>query len=100
LYITLVDGHPLTYCQDIYSSNGIGIGDYLGSRERSVSYWEGTTVGFDFAQKDDYVYGDTWRNGKGKKWTLEEGDFRIQIADQVVMVHCDKTVVWDTPNID
>ena len=35
-----------------------------------------------------------------KKWTLEEGDFRIQIADQVVMVHCDKTVVWDTPNID
>jgi beta-glucosidase len=34
------------------------------------------------------------------KWTLEEGDFRIQVGDQVVMVHCDKTVVWDEPNID
>ncbi|MBO7763559.1 MAG: glycoside hydrolase family 3 C-terminal domain-containing protein [Bacteroidales bacterium] len=34
------------------------------------------------------------------KWTLEEGDFRIQVGDQVVMVHCDRTVVWDEPNID
>lgn len=35
-----------------------------------------------------------------EKWTLEEGDFRIQIGDQVAMIHCDKTVVWDQPNID
>ena len=34
------------------------------------------------------------------KWTLEEGDFRIQVGDQVVMVHCDETIVWDEPNID
>lgn len=35
-----------------------------------------------------------------EKWTLEEGDFRIQVGDQVAMIHCDKTVVWDQPNID
>ncbi len=34
------------------------------------------------------------------KWTLEEGDFRIQTGDQVTMIHCDKSVVWDQPNID
>ena len=34
------------------------------------------------------------------KWTLEKGDFRIQVGDQVVMVHCDETIVWDEPNID
>lgn len=34
------------------------------------------------------------------RWTLEEGDFRIQVGDQVVMLHCDETVVWDEPNID
>ena len=34
------------------------------------------------------------------KWTLEEGDFRIQVGDQVTMVHCNTTKVWDEPNID
>ena len=34
------------------------------------------------------------------RWTLEKGDFRIQVGDQVVMLHCDETVVWDEPNID
>ena len=34
------------------------------------------------------------------KWTLEEGDFRIQVGDQVMMVHCNQTKVWDEPNID
>ena len=34
------------------------------------------------------------------KWTLEKGDFRIQVGDQVVMAHCDETIVWDEPNID
>ena len=34
------------------------------------------------------------------KWTLEEGDFRIQVGNQVIMVHCNQTRVWDEPNID
>ena len=35
-----------------------------------------------------------------EKWTLEEGDFRIQVGDQVMMIHCDKSVVWNESNID
>lgn len=34
------------------------------------------------------------------KWTLEAGDFRIQVGDQVLMVRCDETRVWEEPNID
>lgn len=33
-------------------------------------------------------------------WTLEEGDFRIQVGDQVIMIHCDETIIWEEPNID
>lgn len=36
-------------------------------------------------------------NEKGK-WTLEEGDFRIQIANQVINIKCTQTKHWDTPN--
>ena len=31
-------------------------------------------------------------------WRLEEGDFRISCGGQGVMVHCDQTRVWKTPN--
>lgn len=37
--------------------------------------------------------------GYDEKWTLEEGDFRIQVGDQVAMIHCHETIIWDTPNI-
>ncbi len=33
------------------------------------------------------------------RWTLEEGDFRIQIGTEVADIHCSATKVWDTPNI-
>ena len=32
------------------------------------------------------------------KWTLEEGEFMIQIGDQTVMTTCTETKIWDTPN--
>lgn len=32
------------------------------------------------------------------KWTLEEGDFKIQIAQLADTVACTKTKVWNTPN--
>lgn len=32
------------------------------------------------------------------KWTLEEGDFRLQVGDQVDVVKCTTTKVWNTPN--
>lgn len=32
------------------------------------------------------------------KWTLEEGDFRLQVGNQVDVVKCTTTKVWNTPN--
>ena len=32
------------------------------------------------------------------KWTLEEGDFRLQVGNQVDVVKCTATKVWTTPN--
>ena len=37
--------------------------------------------------------------GADGKWRLEEGDFRISCGGLGVMTHCNKTKVWDTPNI-
>ena len=37
--------------------------------------------------------------GADGKWRLEEGDFRISCGGLGVMTHCDKTKVWETPNI-
>lgn len=36
-------------------------------------------------------------NEKGK-WTLEKGDFLLQIGDQTAMVTCNETKIWNTPN--
>ena len=32
------------------------------------------------------------------KWTLEEGEFMIQVGDQTVMTRCTETKIWETPN--
>ncbi|MCF0196545.1 MAG: fibronectin type III-like domain-contianing protein, partial [Bacteroidaceae bacterium] len=32
------------------------------------------------------------------KWTLEEGDFRMQVGNQVTNIRCIATKVWQTPN--
>lgn len=36
--------------------------------------------------------------GTDCKWTLEEGDFRISVGNQSIMIHCNKTKIWNTPN--
>lgn len=36
-------------------------------------------------------------NEKGK-WTLEEGDFKLQIGDKIETIRCTRTKIWDTPN--
>lgn len=36
-------------------------------------------------------------NEKGK-WTLEAGEFKLQAGDQIAMVNCTKTHIWNTPN--
>ena len=37
--------------------------------------------------------------GADGKWRLEEGDFRISCGGLGAPVHCNKTKVWETPNI-
>ena len=37
--------------------------------------------------------------GADGKWRLEEGDFRIAVGDQFLLVRCTATKVWDCQNI-
>ena len=37
--------------------------------------------------------------GADGKWTLEEGDFILKIGNQTVPTGCERTKVWDEPNI-
>ncbi len=37
--------------------------------------------------------------GKDTKWTLEEGDFMLHIANLHAPLRCTSTYVWDTPNM-
>lgn len=61
LYVTLNGGHPLRQCREIYTSNGAGIGDWIGLSDRGVTYWQNNTVGFDFGEDADK-----------KPWTVEK----------------------------
>ena len=37
--------------------------------------------------------------GADGRWILEEGDFQLKVGKESLTVHCDKTKVWDTPNM-
>ncbi len=32
------------------------------------------------------------------KWTMEEGDFMLQVGDQTTDIQCLETKIWETPN--
>jgi len=32
------------------------------------------------------------------KWTLEEGDFKLQVGDKIETIRCLQTKIWDTLN--
>lgn len=53
---------------------------------------ETKTVTFNF-NADDLAF-----VGYDGKWVLEEGDFKLMIADQTVNIHCDKTYQWQSAN--
>ena len=53
---------------------------------------ETKTVTFDL-NADDLAF-----VGYDGKWVLEEGDFKLMIADQTVNIHCEKTYQWPTAN--
>jgi beta-glucosidase len=37
--------------------------------------------------------------GADGRWTLEEGDFILKVGKETVNIHCDKTKIWNTPNM-
>ena len=37
--------------------------------------------------------------GADGKWRLEAGDFRMSCGGQSLMITCNETEVWDSPNI-
>ena len=53
---------------------------------------ETKTVTFDL-NADDLAF-----VGYDGKWVLEEGDFKLMIADQTVNIHCGKTYQWQSAN--
>ena len=53
---------------------------------------ETKTVTFDL-KADDLAF-----VGYDGKWVLEEGDFKLMIADQSADIHCDKTYQWQSAN--
>ena len=53
---------------------------------------ETKTVTFDL-NADDLAF-----VGYDGKWKLEEGDFKLMIADQTVNIHCEKTYQWQSAN--
>ncbi len=53
---------------------------------------ETKTVTFDL-KADDLAF-----VGWDGKWRLEEGDFKLMIADQNAMIHCTDTYLWQTAN--
>ncbi|MDD5715039.1 MAG: fibronectin type III-like domain-contianing protein, partial [Bacteroidales bacterium] len=36
--------------------------------------------------------------GQDGKWVLEEGDFKIGVGDQSLMIQCTQTHKWEQPN--
>ena len=53
---------------------------------------ETKTVTFDL-NADDLAF-----VGNDGKWVLEEGDFKLMIADQSADIHCEKTYQWQSAN--
>ena len=51
---------------------------------------ETKTVTFDL-KADDLAF-----VGYDGKWVLEEGDFKLMIADQSADIHCEKTYQWQS----
>lgn len=59
-----------------------------------VELQPGETKTVTFALKADDLAFVGWDG----KWKLEEGDFKLMIADQNAMIHCADTYLWQTAN--
>ena len=84
----------LMYVSDLVASVVPDVRRLRGFDKVSLAPGESKTVSFTLpAYELAFV-------GTDGKWRLEEGDFRIEVGGQSALVKCNKTKVWDTPNID
>ena len=84
----------LMYVSDLVASVVPDVRRLRGFDKVSLAPGESKTVSFSLpAYELAFV-------GTDGKWRLEEGDFRIEVGGQSALVKCNKTKVWDTPNID
>ena len=83
----------LLYSSDLVASLIPDVKRLRGFEKISLAAGETKTVSFELpASALAFV-------GADGRWRLEEGDFRLSIGGQGLMVRCTETKVWDTPNI-
>jgi beta-glucosidase len=82
----------LLFSSDLVASLSPDVRRLRGFEKISLKPGETKTVTFDLKGEDlAYV------NELGK-WTIEEGEFMLQLGDQTTNINCTKTKVWETPN--
>jgi beta-glucosidase len=82
----------LLFSSDLIASLSPDVRRLRGFEKISLKPGETKTVTFDLKGEDlAYV------NELGK-WTIEEGEFMLQLGDQTTNINCTKTKVWETPN--
>ena len=89
-----VDGKEsvLLFSSDLVASLSPDVRRLRGFEKVSLRPGEVQTVTFDIKGEDL-----AFVNEKGK-WTLEEGEFMLQLGDQTANIVCTQTKVWETAN--
>ena len=82
----------LLFSSDLVASLSPDVRRLRGFEKVSLRPGEVQTVTFDIKGEDL-----AFVNEKGK-WTLEEGEFMLQLGDQTINIICTQTKVWETPN--
>lgn len=82
----------LLFSSDLVASLSPDVRRLRGFEKVSLRPGEVQTVTFDIKGEDL-----AFVNEKGK-WTLEEGEFMLQLGDQTANIICTQTKVWETPN--
>ena len=82
----------LLFSSDLVASLSPDVRRLRGFEKVSLRPGEVQTVTFDIKGEDL-----AFVNEKGK-WTLEEGEFMLQLGDQTANIVCTQTKVWETPN--
>lgn len=82
----------LLFSSDLVASLSPDVRRLRGFEKISLRPGEMKTVSFNLKSEDL-----AFVNEDGK-WTLEEGEFMLQLGNQTAIINCDETKIWDTAN--